>query len=112
METISMSARERKRLVILSRVQERKLPLSEAAELLSVSYRQAKRLLSRLRSAGDAGLVHGLRGKASNRRGDAQRRERVLARYQEAYRDYGPTHASECLAEEGLEVAPSTLRAG
>jgi hypothetical protein len=34
----------------------------------------------------------------------------VLARYAEEYGDYGPTLASECLAEEGLEVPVETLR--
>jgi hypothetical protein len=60
---------------------------------------------------GDAGLVHGARGRASNRRLDEAVRGKVLARHQERYADFGPTHACEKLAAEGLGVTPNTLTA-
>ena len=63
METISMSRKERKRLEAFSRVQAGALTLVAAGELLGLSYRQTKRSWSRYRSQGDAGLVHGLRGR-------------------------------------------------
>jgi hypothetical protein len=110
METIPMSAWERRRLVSMSQVQSGKLSLGQASELLSVSYRQVKRIWSRYQAEGDGGVVHRLRGRTSNRRVSSELRERVLARYQEAYHDYGPTLAAECLSEEGLEVAVETLR--
>lgn len=116
METISMSGRERKRLVALGRVVSGELSLAAAGRLLGVSYRQVKRLWSRYQSAGDAGLVHGLRGRRSNRvsgvagAAHSSLRERALARYGESYSDYGPTLAAESLAEEGLLVPVSTLR--
>jgi transposase len=110
MEAISMSVRERKRLVVLSQVKGGKLRLRAAGELLGVSYRQVKRLWSRYQAEGDRGLVHGLRGKRSNRQGERSLRERVLARYAESYADYGPTLAAESLGEEGFEVAVTTLR--
>jgi transposase len=110
MEAISMSGRERKRLVVLSQVRAGKLRLGAASELLGVSYRQVKRLWRRYQAAGDRGLVHGLRGKRSNRQSESSLRERVLARYAESYADYGPTLAAESLAEEGHVVAVTTLR--
>jgi molybdenum-dependent DNA-binding transcriptional regulator ModE len=110
METLVMSKRERRRLEVLSQVKSGKLSLVSAGELLGVSYRQVKRLWSRYQSAGDAGLIHGLRGRKSNRRGDAKLRKKVLARYAKEYRDYGPTLAAESLAEEGLKVPVQTLR--
>ncbi len=111
METIRMSQVERRRLVVkMTQVSLGKLTLRKASEVLSVSYRQAKRIWGRCQSEGDRGLVHRLRGRVSNRRCSAEEREQVLARYREAYADYGPTLAAECLAEEGLEVPVETLR--
>jgi transposase len=110
METLSMSHLERRRLVVMSQLSTGKLRLGQASELLSVSYRQAKRIWSRYRVEGAGGVVHRLRGRSSNHRGSAEHRERVLARYRESYHDYGPTLAMECLAEEGLEVSVETLR--
>lgn len=111
METISMSAGERRRLEVLCRVQRRELTLTKAAELMQVSGRQAKRVWKRFQAEGDAGLVHRLRGKASNRQPDGKLKERLLKLYVEKYADYGPTLAVECLAkEDSLKVATSTLR--
>lgn len=110
MEAILMSGRERKRLVVMAQVRAGKLRLRAAAELLGVSYRQVKRLWARYQAEGDRGLVHGLRGKRANRQSETSLRERALARYAESFADYGPTLAAESLAEEGIEVAVTTLR--
>jgi len=111
METLRRSVTERKRLVVLGSVQRGELSLVKAAELLGVCYRQVKRLWARHRSQGDAGLVHGLRGRASNRQAAAGLRERVLELYREQYSDYGPTLAAECLAaDDGVTLPVGTLR--
>ncbi|MGH2568667.1 MAG: ISNCY family transposase, partial [Bacteroidota bacterium] len=111
MEHLLMSRKERKRLEIYSRVKRGELRLSKAAELLGISYRQAKRSYSRYSESGAAGLVHGLRGRASNRGSDEEQREAVLWLYQEKYGDFGPTLAAEYLSrEDGQQVAVTTLR--
>ena len=105
-----MSHRETERLRILERVAAKALSLKEAAELMGVGYRQAKRLWRRLREEGTWGLAHRARGRPSNRRLDSSFRERVLARYRERYADFGPTFAAEKLAKDGLAVSRETLR--
>lgn len=110
METLAMSKAERRRLEVMSQVKCGKMVLGTAVELLGLSYRQVKRLWSRYQSVGDAGLVPGLRGRKSNRQGDAKLRKKSLAWYVKEYRDYGPTLAAESLAEEGLVVPVQTLR--
>jgi hypothetical protein len=100
METLRMSRKERTRLEMLGRVKRGEVTLTKAAELLAVSYRQAKRLYGRYRESGDRGLVHRLRDRASNRRCDETLRQQVLARYAEGYADFGPTLAVEYLAGE------------
>ena len=110
LETTRMSQRERKRLEVMSQVKKGLMTLAKGSELLELSYRQVKRLRARYEAEGDAGLVHRLRGRASNRRGVAAFREQVLARYVEQYGDYGPTLAAESLAAECLVVPAQTLR--
>jgi transposase len=106
-----MSRKERNRLTVLVQVKHRKLSLREAAEVMVLSYRQAKRVWRRYREAGDAGLVHGLRGRPSARRKDEQLRARILTRYRSRYADFGPTLAAEYLErEDGLKVDHDTLR--
>ena len=111
MEVISMSREERKRLEVLSRVKSGSLSLVAASELLGLSYRQTKRIWSRYQSEGDRGLVHRLRGRASNRQPDRAFQEQALQLFQERYADYGPTLAAECLGqEERVNVPVTTLR--
>ena len=53
---------------VMAGVAEEEVTLIAAAGLVGVSYRQSKRLWRRYQDEGDAGLVHGLRGKPSARR--------------------------------------------
>jgi transposase len=105
-----MSQKERIRLGVMKQVKAKQLSLVVAAQLMTVSYRQAKRVWRRYQDRGDEGLVHVGRGKAGNRSKDAQTRKRILARYQERYPDFGPTLAAEHLGHEGLKVDHETLR--
>ena len=100
METISMSVKERRRLEVVSRVKSGELSLVTGAELVGISYRQAKRVWARYQDQGDAGLVHRLRGRASNRHVEAAPKERALELYREKYPGYGPTLAAECLQRD------------
>ena len=106
-----MSGKERIRLEALSRVRRGELSVVAAAELMGLSVRQARRVWKRFGAAGDAGLVHGLRGRASNHRLSQPTRDRIVKRHQERYADFGPTLACEKLAAEGLAVSPNTLTA-
>ncbi len=104
-----MSMSERVRLEAFGRVKRGELTVVAAAELTGLSLRQARRVWKRFKTAGDIGLVHGLRGRAGNRRLSAELRDRVVKRHQERYADFGPTLACEKLAEEGLVLSPNTL---
>jgi Helix-turn-helix domain len=111
METISMSLKERKRLEAFGRVKAGDLTLTAASGLLGLSYRQAKRVWARYQSQGDVGLVHRLRGRASNRHSQVQLKQRALELYRQQYADYGPTLAAECLTkEDSVAVSVTTLR--
>ena len=105
-----MSCKERRRLELLARVRDKVLKLVKAAELMPLSYRQAKRIWRRFQRDGDAGLVHRLRGRRSVRAKPAAQREAMLARYRERYGDFGPTLAAEYLVEDGYWIDHETLR--
>jgi len=105
-----MSVSERRRLEIFSRVRDGEASVAEAARLLGISERQAWRLKARYVREGDVGLVHGLRGKASNRKTDDAARSAVLKLYRSKYAGWGPTLACEYLAkEDGRAVGRDTL---
>jgi transposase len=110
MEALTMSVAERRRVELFSRVRDGQLSVAAAAVALGVSERQAWRLKARYVAEGDGGLVHGLRGRPSNRKGDAASRATVLALYRAKYEGFGPTLACEYLArEDGWEVSHDTL---
>ena len=111
-----MSRKELARVEVLARVAAGEMQLVDAAELLGVCYRQAKRLWRRYRQGGAAALQHGNAGRPSNRAKPRKFRERVLrwvrSKYGgEAGERFGPTLAAEHLAsDDGLRVDAETLR--
>jgi transposase len=115
-----MSVREAERAAVLARILGESLTLGEGAEVLRISYRQAKRLLARYRAGGVPALRHRSVGRPSNRGHPATQRERVLALARSEYsgparpgpgQRFGPTLLAEHLAaEHGLVVPVSTLR--
>ena len=98
-------------MTIMTRVTGGMLKLCAAAEMMLVSYRQAKRILKRYREHGDAGLVHMGRGRCSNRMRPEAERKRAVRLYEARYHGFGPLLASEHLAaDHGLVVDHETLR--
>jgi hypothetical protein len=67
-------------------------------------------MLLGLRERGDRSLVHGLRGRPSNRKLAARLEQKILGRLRQRYADFGPTLAAEHLAQDGLPVSRETLR--
>lgn len=111
-----MNDQERRRSGVLDRVKSGDLTQVEAADLLSLSYRQTKRLYRRFVKLGAKGLVHGHAGQRSNHAKESRFRRRVLALVAKHYggevgERFGPTLAAEHLAEDhGVEVDAETLR--
>jgi transposase len=110
-DMIVMSVREVKRLKALQTVIDKQITQKVAASMLGLSVRQVQRLVKVIREKGDRGIIHGLRGRPSNRRLPEEMRGRVLSRYQEQYPDFGPTFAVEKLFEcDGIKISDETLR--
>jgi len=94
----------------MSPVLEGRRTQGEAARLLKRCVRQVRRIQRRMNAEGDAGVIHRLRGRPSNRAKGDDLRLRALSRYRERYMGFGPTLAAEKLTAEGLAVSDETLR--
>lgn len=107
-----MTQRERDRLVVLKKAQKRQITQRQAAEELKLSERQVRRLVVSLKENGDRAVVHRLRGRRSNRRLGEKLREKALQILsEEVYRGFGPTLASEYLAQKHkLRIGREALR--
>jgi hypothetical protein len=107
-----MTQAERDRLVTLKKAKKKVITQREAAEELGLSIRQVKRLLYGLKKRGDKAVVHGLRGKPSNRRlEESTEKEAVKILSAPVYQGFGPTLAAEYLEKKhGIEASKETVR--
>jgi transposase/transposase-like protein len=98
--------------VVLKKAHKKLITQRQAAEELGITERHVRRLLARLREIGDRAVIHGLRGRSSNRKLSEDARSRVIAVLsQEVYRGFGPTLASEYLAKNHkLAIGREALR--
>ena len=110
-DMIIMSLGEIKRLKLIQLAIDGQMSQKSVSAILSLSDRQVRRLVQRVREEGDRGIIHRSRGRPSNRRLCDKVKERVLKVYSRRYPDFGPTLASEKLLErEGIRISDETLR--
>jgi transposase len=111
---LTLSLSERDRLAVVRQVAEGLWTVAEGARRYGVGIRQMRRVMRRFERHGDAVVVHGLRGRPSNRRLPAELRAAALGKArEELYRDFGPTLLGEHLARDpaiGVVVHPATVR--
>lgn len=110
-DIVQMSQRELRRLHLIHKAIEGLLKQKEAAELLSLSDRQIRRLIKKVGEEGDSGIIHKSRGKSSNRRLPKKIKDKSIELYRQKYIGFGPLLASEKLLErDGITVNDETLR--
>jgi len=109
-DRIEMSQRDLDRLKVMAPVMSGRRTQDEAGRLLDLSERQVRRIQRRLESGGDAAIIHGLRGRPSNRRCEESFRRRVVDACRGVLAALGPTMAAEKLAALGLAAPKETLR--
>lgn len=112
MERIAMSQEERDWLDWLKRARDGQVTQKWAAEKMGVSDRWVRQLLVEMKAKGDGVVVHGLRGRRSNRQIDEKIRERAMAIVKSPdWHDFKPTFASEQLAKRHqIQVSKETIR--
>src|ERR1700694_2920293 len=97
-EMLVLSVKDRDRLKVMHEVEGKHITQKQAARRLRISERWVRELLIRVRQKGDEGIVHGLRGRPSNRRWAARIQARAVRLVRAKYHDFGPTLAAEYLA--------------
>jgi len=108
-DIIMLRQRELKRLHVIRKVIEGALTQRDAAGLISLTERQIRRIVARIRGEGDEGIRHRSRGRPSNRK--LPFKERIVRLYRKSYPDFGPTLFAEKLQErEGVAVSRETVR--
>jgi transposase len=108
-----MTQRDRDRLVALKKAKKKLITQRQAAEEIGQTERHVRRLLVKLRKKGDSAVVHALRRGASNHKLDEKLKTKAMAMLrQDIYRGFGPTLASEYLAQQRqIRVSRETVRA-
>jgi len=108
---IAITPAEQRRAQCLMRVMTGQWQLEEAAALLGISNRHARRLLRTYERDGPAGLVHGNRGRSSARRLSDEVRAQVVRLAQDKYAGFNQQHFTEKLVEEeGLTLSRTSVR--
>jgi transposase len=111
MEKVTLNQKEQNRLKVLNEVNRKKMSINQAAMLMQVSLRQAKRLLSGYRKEGVRALAHGNRGRMPYNKIDRSIRECVIELAKSKYMRFNQQHFSEKLNEkEGIPLSRSTVR--
>ena len=110
--TITMTQEELNRKRSIERAIEKRITQKEGGRKLGISERHFRRLISRYRRLGEAGLVSGHRGKPSNHRLEESKRQAIKAFIENpVFGDFGPTLLKEKLEEyKGIVISKETMR--
>jgi transposase len=107
----AMTPKEIHRLEVLQRLEGRLIRQADAARELGISIRQVKRAVRAYRQGGAKAVASKHRGRPGNRRRDPLLLREAVELVREHYCDFGPTLASEMLADRhDIHVDRETLR--
>jgi len=106
-----MTQKELSRYEIIKRLIKKEINGTEAAKQLGLSVRQVKNIKAMVKKYGAKGVIHGSRGKSSNRTIAKEIIEKIKRIVEEKYNDFGPTFASEKLEESHqIKIGKEKLR--
>ena len=110
-DIVKMSKKELRRIGLIHKLMDKVIKQEEAGSLLGLTSRQIRRMVKRVKSEGDIGIIHGNRGRESNHKISKKIRKKVIKIYEQKYRDFGPTLAVEKLEErDAIRLSDETLR--
>ncbi|MFH0821096.1 MAG: ISNCY family transposase [Candidatus Peregrinibacteria bacterium] len=106
-----MSHKELSQYEVIKRLLRQEINGSKAAEVLAITSRHIRRLKAKVKTAGAKALIHGNRGKPSNHKVPKPEQQRIMKLLHGRYPDFGPTLATEKLAENhGIDRDVKTIR--
>jgi hypothetical protein len=108
---VAMRERDLQRIDVLSKAVGGRMTTVSAAHMLDLSEHQVRWPLERIWTGGAASIRHKAIGRPSNNRISDGVRDYAMTLVRERYADFGPTLATENLAErDGLRVSRETVR--
>ena len=108
---ISMTKKELSTYDVIKNLIDEKINGTDASKQIGVSTRHVRRLKQAVLQSGAEGLIHGSRGKESNRKLDPDILKKIERLLKEKYYDFGPTFAAEKLNEDdNIVVGKETVR--
>ena len=106
-----MNQQEQARIQVLNSVLEHQLPIAQAAEIMGVSERHAKRIIAAYREHGAAALAYGNRGRRPHNAVPADVAAAVVKLASNWYAGANHSHFTELLQErEGIDLSRPTVR--
>ena len=109
-DIIVMTQKELRKLNVAHKIIDKRISMKDGSEKLALSYRQVKRIVSRIRNQGDMGIIHVARGRISNNKFSKELYNRVITLYQDKYYDFNLVHACEKLSENHkIKISNQTL---
>src|SRR2546426_5291556 len=88
METIALTMKEERRAEVIQRIFRGEMTMAEAALVLGVSERHSYRIKARMREEGVRGVIHGNRGRHSDRKLPTQMERRIVELARGKYRGF------------------------
>lgn len=111
-DIITMSAKQLSRLQIIQNLINELINGTEASKLINLSVRQVRRLKSNVKHHGHLGVIHGNKGKSSNRKLNAATMSTIKSfLHHKNHFDFKPTFAAEKLEEfHNIKIDKETMR--
>ena len=111
MKDVTLNQKEQARISVLNSVLEYQVPVTQAAEVLGVSPRHARRMLAAYREHGAAALAHGNRGRRPHNAIPSAEADAVVELATHRYQGANHTHLTELLKErEDIDLSRPTVR--
>ena len=108
---IRMTEKEISRHSIIKNLIEGRINGTDASKQIQVSVRQVRRIKVKVKKKGAEGIIHGNRGRESNRKIDSETLVKTIGLLEEKYRGFKPTLAAEKLLElDKIELSDEKVR--
>jgi transposase len=110
-EEVTLNRKEQNRLVVMNRIESKKLTVAQGAALLELRQRHVWRILASYQKEGASALAHGNRGRKPVNAIEGGTRQQIVELASGKYYGFNQQHFTEKLADkEGINLSRSTVR--